>query len=412
MYTNMNRRGVLITKGLIALMYFGAGRLVYGQPQSRAEVIEEERAQKEANLSPEVEPKGQEVLERAENSVPYRLLSGQMKGFGLAFGAILPGSGFAIGPSYTRTDLLGGRLTASVEARANFNESYVGSVALSLPHLVNDRAFVNFFASHQNISEMPYYGSGPNSMKTGRSDYRFEQTNLELRPGVRLFKRLQVSAVGSFLANNVGPGHSDKFISAEQQYGPDAAPGIDHQTNFWRGGGAVQYDWRNADSTSGGKYLAQYVRYMATDLSQYNFYRVDLDATQYIPLFNHTRVIALHGASSLTDTGNGQHVPFYLQPQLGGPENLRGYRFGRFYGDNSTLVTAEYRWDASPLFQVIAFTDAGKVFDRWDQWNFHNLQSDVGFGFRVKSQTHGAFTFSTAFSHEGFQIWFRVNSIL
>ena len=73
--------------------------------------------------------------------------------------------------------------------------------------------------------------------------------------------------------------------------------------------------------------------------------RVDLDAWQVIPLFNETRVIAVHGAASLTDTNGAQQVPFYLQPTLGGPDTLRGYRFERFYGNNSTLLTAEYRWD-------------------------------------------------------------------
>lgn len=412
MYTSVSRRGSSNARTLTALMCLAASWSVYGQPQSRAEVIEEERAQKEASLSPEVEPKGQQWIERVENSVPYRLVSGQMGGYGVAFGAIIPGSGFAIGPRYTRTDLLSGRLTASVEARASLNQSYVGRVDLALPHLLHNRAFVNFVAVHRNISEMPYYGSGPDSVKTGRSNYRLEDTNLELRPGLRIYKGLQASLIGSYLTVNAGPGHSSTFISTEQQYGPGAAPGIDRQTNFWRAGGLLEYDWRNAALTSGGKYSAQYVRYKATDLSHYNFFRLDLDATQYIPLFNHTRVIALHGATSLTEAGDGRRVPFYLQPGLGGPESLRGYRFGRFYGDNSTLVTAEYRWDASSILQVVAFADAGKVFDRWEQWNLHNLQSDVGFGFRVKSPAGSAFTVSTAFSHEGFQVWFRINSIL
>lgn len=33
---------------------------------------------------------------------------------------------------------------------------------------------------------MPYYGPGPDSQKSGRSDYRMEDTNVELRPGFRL----------------------------------------------------------------------------------------------------------------------------------------------------------------------------------------------------------------------------------
>ena len=118
----------------------------------------------------------------------------------------------------------------------------------------------------------------------------------------------------------------------------------------------MEYDWRDNSSspTSGGRYSAQYVRYLDQNLGAYN--RLDLDASQFIPLVNHTHVIALHAASSLTDTSANQHVPFYLQPTLGGPDTLRGYRFDRFYGDNSTLATAEYRWEVSPS------TRDGRVF--------------------------------------------------
>jgi outer membrane protein assembly factor BamA len=197
---------------------------------------------------------------------------------------------------------------------------------------------------------MPYYGPGPESSKTGRSNYRLEDTNFELRPGVRVFKGLSAGLIGSYLAVNTGPGHSTGYVSTEEQFGPAAAPGIDRQTNFWRGGGFVEYDWRDRTSypTSGGKYSAQYVRYLDRDLGAYSFLRLDLDASQYIPLFNRTRVVALHGSSSLTTAGNGQRVPFYLQPTLGGSNTLRGYRFNRFYGDNSVMVNGEYCWFVRP----------------------------------------------------------------
>ena len=276
---------------------------------------------------------------------------GELNGFGIGFGTIIPGSGFAILPRYTRTDLLCGRITMRLNAAVANNQSYVGGVSLSMPELFNGHAFWDLSLVHRNIAEMPYYGPGPESRKTGRSDYRLEDTSIEFRPGVRVYKGLSASLIGSYLAVNVGPGHGSRYISTERQFGPYAAPGIDRQADFWCGGGLVEYDWRNNTSspTSGGKYSAQYVRYLDPNPGRYSFLRLDLDAWQYVPLFNHTRVIALHGASSLTTTNSTQQVPFYLQPTLGGADTLRGYRFDRFYGNNSTMVTAEYRWDASPV---------------------------------------------------------------
>lgn len=293
------------------------------------------------------------------------------------------------------------------------NQSYLGRLDLLMPDLLGGKAFLGFTATHRDISEMPYYGAGPDSRKTGRSDYRLEDTNVELRPGARICKGLTASLIGSFLTVNVGAGHSTQFISTEQQFSPAVAPGIDRQTSFWRGGGLVEYNWLDNPSspTNGGKYSAQYVRYLDRDLGRYSFLRLDLDAWQYVPLFNRTHGIALHGASSLTTTNGTQQVPFYLQPALGGPDTLRGYRFNRFYGNNSTMATAEYRWDASPILQMVAFADGGKVFNNWQQWNLHNIETDVGFGLRFRGRSsRNVFSFETGFSHEGFQIWFRMNN--
>ncbi|PYV07853.1 MAG: hypothetical protein DMG07_27425, partial [Acidobacteria bacterium] len=154
----------------------------------------------------------------------------------MGFGQIAPGAGFAIGPHYQRSDLLGGKLTLSAGARGSVSESYLGRVDLSLPKLFGDRAFVKLSTLHRNVSELAYYGPGPDSQKSGRSNYRLEDTNVELRPGFRV-QRFRAGMIGSYLAINVGPGHASRYISTERQYGPELAPGIDRQTNFWRGGG-------------------------------------------------------------------------------------------------------------------------------------------------------------------------------
>src|SRR2546422_1062236 len=83
----------------------------------------------------------------------------------------------------SRSDLIGGKLTLSAGARGSVSESYLGRVDLSLPRLFGDRAFVKLSTLHRNVSEMAYYGPGPDSQKSGRSNYRLEDTNVELRPG-------------------------------------------------------------------------------------------------------------------------------------------------------------------------------------------------------------------------------------
>ena len=182
------------------------------QAQLRSDLIESARNAKEANLTPETPPKAERGFVWAENSLPYRLVTGQVGGgFGIGFGQLVQGAGFAVGPQYKRSDLLGGMLTVSAGARVGVNESYLGRLDVSLPKLFGGLAFVDFHTTHRDISEMPYYGPGPDSQKTGRSDYRLEDTNVELRPGFRPFHGLKAGLIGSFLAVNVGPGHSTQI---------------------------------------------------------------------------------------------------------------------------------------------------------------------------------------------------------
>ena len=140
----------------------------------------------------------------------------------------------------------------------------------------------------------------------------------------------------------------------------------------------------------------------------YSFYELNLDAQQYIPLFDGKRVIALHGETWLTDTNATQTVPFYMQPTLGGPDTLRGFEAFRYYGNNAVLIQSEYRWEASSVLDLALFADGGKVFQNWNELNFHKLESDFGFGLRFKSASATALRIDTGFSHEGFKVWFRV----
>jgi hypothetical protein len=142
--------------------------------QLRSDLIESERAEKETRLTPETPPKAERRLVWVENSLALKLLSGEVDGFGLSIGPIASGNGFGVGPMYRRRDLLDGRLTFSVAARISVKQSYLGRLDIGLPSLFGGRVFTDFSAVHRDISEMAYYGSGPDSEKTGRSNFRLE----------------------------------------------------------------------------------------------------------------------------------------------------------------------------------------------------------------------------------------------
>jgi outer membrane protein assembly factor BamA len=383
------------------------------QAETRAGEIKDARARKQTSLKPD----GPSALERKFEWVqrhPWILpVASNAGGFGYRFGGLFPGAGFAVGPAYGRNDLLNDTAYIRAYAVASTRQSYMVGVQSGIRRLWRDRAFVDFDVARRDLTTMPYYGPGPDSQRTGRSNYRLEDNSVEARPGLSPIKGLRIGAVGGFSAFNVGPGTSPDYISAERQYSPAVAPGIDQQTSFWRTGGFATFDWRDKPGgpISGGNYAAQYLTWMDRGTGQYNFQRLDLDAQQYIPFLNRKRVIALRGLASLTDHDRNRAVPFYLQPTLGGPDMLRGFRPFRFYGSHRIAASAEYRFEASTALEVAVFADSGKIIDRLAEWNKRRVEMSYGVGFRLKSLTAVAARLDLGFSREGFQVWFRFNNV-
>ena len=91
-------------------------------------------------------------------------------------------------------------------------------------------------------------------------------------------------------------------------------------------------------------------------------------------------------------------MPFYLQPTLGGSEDLRGFRPFRFYDNNAVILNGEYRWEVFSGLDMALFVDAGQVFPDWHQINYRHLKSDAGFGFRFNVRNDVFLRIDTAFS--------------
>ena len=383
------------------------------QISSRAEEMEAARQEKAQHPTPDDTSK----LERAlltikEKKLVERITAG-VAGFRVKFGGLASGSGFALGPEYLRRDLADGGVIVRASASASAKRYQLFDVQLTFPKLARQRLFVDLYSVHRNFPGINYYGPGPDSRKTGRSDFRLEDTAHDLTAGAKPVRRLSVGGTFGYLQVNVGPGTDPRFVSTERIFSPAGTPGIDRQSDFLRGGLFAQYDYRDRPGgpRKGGNYLFRYTWNSDRALDLHSFRRMDLEVQQYIPFYNLRRVIALRGKSVLTYAGSGQRVPFYLQPTLGGSEDLRGFRPFRFYDDNLVALNAEYRWESFSGLDVALFADGGKVFPRRAQWNLKDLEADVGFGLRFNVRNSVFMRIDVGFSHEGFQLWLKFNNV-
>ncbi|MBX5494446.1 MAG: BamA/TamA family outer membrane protein [Bryobacteraceae bacterium] len=383
------------------------------QTTTRAEEIQEERRRKQASLAPDETAGIERALQQIKEYKILERFTAGIAGFRLRLGGLATGSGFAIGPEYLRRDLADGKYTFRASTMLSTRSWYLQEVQFSAPHLLQDSAFFDLSAVHRNFGSLNYYGPGQDSRKTGRSNFRLEDTDFSATAGIRPFKNVVAAATGGYLLVNAGPGIDSRFASADQIYTEATTPGLTQQTNFLHAGGVLQYDYRDnpGGPRRGGNYFANFNYYLDRDLNQFSFRRLNLEAQQYFPFFHERRVIALRARSATTYAGSGQRVPFYLQPVLGGSDDLRGFRPFRFYGDNLLLMNAEYRWETFSGLDAALFFDAGKVYDRRSQLNLHDLETSYGFGLRANVRNNVFLRVDVGFSREGFQVWLKFNNV-
>ena len=236
---------------------------LHAQADSRLAEIAAQQDQKAAQAKPE--PPGR--LERAmlsarDNAWVERVTNG-IGGFRPAFGGLAAGNGFGLGTTYSQTGIWNGQLTLKAGARASFRGARKFDLELAAPKLANGRFFTEFDAVRHEYPRMSFYGLGPDSAKSGRTDFRLEDTAVDATFGVRPASHLTLGSSAGYVFNNVGPGTDRRYASTGQVYSPAQAPGIDVQSNFSRAGAFAQYDWRdNPDGPRrGGNYFAQFNDY-------------------------------------------------------------------------------------------------------------------------------------------------------
>jgi hypothetical protein len=399
------------TAALVALVLVPA--CAHAQEPTREALIRKERQERAARLKPEQTSRWeQRILLINEKKIPQRLSYGY-NGLRAKLGGMITQGGFGIGPEYFREDLFDGRLETQASWQISTRGYQRGLLRLGSRELLGGRIEAEMLSMHHYYPKIQYYGPGPDSKKTGRSNFLLDDNSVDWSLGAAPVKGLLLGASTGLLWINVGPGREKKFASADSLYSPEEMPGIDRQTNFHRYGAffRVNYLDNPAGPRAGGFYLFQFNRYDDRRSLGYGFNLYEAELRQYVPFYNQRRVIALRARTHLTDTHAGETVPFYLQPWLGGPDDLRGFRPFRFRDRNSLLLNAEYRWEVFAGMDMALFADAGKVFPRRGQLNFSRLEKSYGFGFRFNVRNRTFLRMDFGFSREGFQAWFRFNDV-
>ena len=192
-------------------------------------------------------------------------------------------------------------------------------------------------------------------------------------------------------------------------------PGFTNGTQFLRGHAGISVDTRDSGfkPSSGAMvdFLVDYSHGLGDDGSSY--LRVHGSMTGVIDLWHRTHTLLLRVWGMTVANLSSTPIPFTQLVVLGGPDDLRGVRYGRFRGNSGTLFTAEYRWPVWMWMDASLFADAGGVFGQgWSGFSVEKLRPDVGAGVRVRSSSAFFMWLQTAWSpSDGWQLFFTATAV-
>ena len=379
---------------------------------TRAQTIIDAEKEKEKHLTPQEPPRGERKFDHIEKDVLGPIFN--TNGPALKFGGIPTGGGFSLGPQYTRQDLLADHLTWNTYIAGSTRKWYGGKVSFDFHDLWNGHLELRTDGGYQNSASVWFFGEGPDSSKDNKTDFRREFTTTHFAALGHFFdQKLTLGYTVGGLLVNVGPGDLSGTPSTDQIFNEVNTPGLVHQSNFITGTTTVQLDFSRVGFSNprGLQIEADDSQFFDQSGNQANFHLLQTQATYYRPITNGMRTLVFRVRNQTAFAHVPQAVPFYLQPTLGGPDDLRGYDRYRFYGNGTSVANLEYRWSISQTFEMAVFGDGGNVYQRPGLIGLRDLRGDGGIGIRIKNKQASVLRFDIGFSPEGVNVWFVFNDV-
>ncbi len=246
----------------------------------------------------------------------------------------------------------------------------------------------NIYASarYRDFPREDFYGIGPASLQSARSNYRFQDGLYEGIARLRV-SRVSLMVRAGLLQTSIHPGADPAFPDTGISYDETTAPGLFRGQDFTHLSVGTWLELRDQPGNPhGGVSLGVAVSRFDDRLSNtYQFNRALVDAREYISLGSNRHVVALRQVTSLEKPDAGSQVPFYLQSPLGGSSSLRGYSSSRYRDEKVLALAGEYRFELRPKIELALIYESGKVFPTMREFGLQNLLHSYGGGIRLKS---------------------------
>lgn len=398
------RMGMTRTLALVVATWLGssgalAAQAAPEQAGSRADLLEAERREKAAALTPEkVSTWEGRLLALEQRNFPQSLFSPEYDGVRALIGGMPPGSGFVGGVGYMRgatSDLL--RFTASARISTE-NYRQLDAEAL-IPTARSGRPFqIRVRGRYADYRALDLFEPGQDSSPDARGTYRFESRALTVGASGRTGRFISIGAESGLLDGSIRSFDGGRG-------GFSGLPGAGLQPTFVFGGGHVALTLRDdALRFAGVRLIVDATRWIDVDTDLFDFTRLAGELQAHVPLGQRNRMLAFRVRTSHSTADHGAAVPFYLMETIGGSKSIRGFHEYRFRDTRNLVANAEYRWEVWNYADLVMFADAGKVFSHAGDLTWSGLTTSYGVGVRSVLPGGGGFRIDLARGREGFRL--------
>ena len=355
------------------------------------------------------------AIERLVVAADKRQKKDLNNGYYIEFENMIPGAGWiSAGPGYRKWF---DKDVAIVDASAaiSWRGYKMAQARVEMPKLLRSRLAVGSQVRLQDFTQVNYFGAGPESFEENESEYRLQSTNLV---GYATFRPVQWLAIGTsvgWLKPSVeerGGFFGKEVFDTVDLFADDIVFSQPDQPTFIHTEASVTADTRDypGHPTNGGLYRAAAINYSDRDSGIFSFRRYEVEGARFIPLSDSRVVIGVHGLLAASDTGDGEAVPFYLQPSLGGHNSLRSFADYRFHDRNLLLLNVEGRVAMMTHVDAAVFLDAGNVAPRVGDLNFDKRSYGVGLRLHTRRSTFARLDLANG--SEGWRVLFRLSDPL
>ena len=274
--------------------------------------------------------------------------------------------------------------------------------ALGFPELAGDHIEIDTHVKWTDATQVPFYGVGNDSLEDDRVNYGLRM--LDAGGGIAL-KPVTWFRIGGALALQQIEDRGGDVSRASIETFPGPVPGLSTDTSYRQTSVFTAIDWRESPGYTrrGGLYSIALHDFNDSG-NPLSFRRIDAEVQQMLPILKEHWVLAFRGLVQTTDADDGQVVPYYLLPRLGGSTRHRGYSDFRFQDRHMLLLSGEYRWTPSRMLDMAIFVDAGKVTHDRADLDFDGLKTAYGIGARIHGPNFTPVRLDVAHGKEGFRV--------